>query len=100
MVFMSELTSNTAQVATMLPILAALAPVLGVPPALLLLPATIAASCAFMMPVGTPPNAIVFGTGLVPMPQMIKAGVLLNLAGIVVNTALAVLLIGPMLALR
>ncbi len=76
MVFMSELTSNTAQVATMLPILAALAPVLGVPPALLLLPATIAASCAFMMPVGTPPNAIVFGTGLVRMPQMIKAGLL------------------------
>ena len=81
MVFMSELTSNTAQVATMLPILAALAPVLGVPPALLLLPTTIAASCAFMMPVGTPPNAIVFGTGLVRMPQMMKAGFWLNLCG-------------------
>jgi sodium-dependent dicarboxylate transporter 2/3/5 len=74
MVFMSELTSNTAQVATMLPILAALAPVLGVPAGMLLVPATIAASCAFMMPVGTPPNAIVFGTGLVRMPQMIRAG--------------------------
>lgn len=101
MVFMSELTSNTAQVATMLPILAALAPVLGVPPALLLIPATIAASCAFMMPVGTPPNAIVFGTGLVRMPQMMKAGIWLNLAGIVVIFALTWLVIAPVLrALR
>jgi sodium-dependent dicarboxylate transporter 2/3/5 len=98
MVFMSELTSNTAQVATMLPILAALAPVLGVPPALLLLPSTIAASCAFMMPVGTPPNAIVFGTGLVRMPQMMKAGLWLNLTGILLITALTYLLIGPLLA--
>ncbi|MGZ8253290.1 MAG: SLC13 family permease [Burkholderiaceae bacterium] len=82
MVFMSELTSNTAQVATMLPILAALAPVLGVPAGVLLVPATVAASCAFMMPVGTPPNAIVFGTGLVRMPDMMKAGLWLNLTGI------------------
>jgi solute carrier family 13 (sodium-dependent dicarboxylate transporter), member 2/3/5 len=97
MVFMSELTSNTAQVATMLPILAALAPVLGVPPALLLLPATIAASCAFMMPVGTPPNAIVFGTGLVRMPQMIKAGFWLNVSGIVLITALTYGIVAPLL---
>lgn len=98
MVFMSELTSNTAQVATMLPILAALAPVLGVPPALLLLPTTIAASCAFMMPVGTPPNAIVFGTGLVRMPQMMKAGFWLNVSGIALITALTYFVIGPLLA--
>ena len=82
MVFMSELTSNTAQVATMLPILAALAPVLNVSAGALLVPATVAASCAFMMPVGTPPNAIVFGTGLVRMPDMLKAGLWLNLAGV------------------
>jgi sodium-dependent dicarboxylate transporter 2/3/5 len=97
MVFMSELTSNTAQVATMLPILAALAPVLGVPPAMLLVPATIAASCAFMMPVGTPPNAIVFGTGLVRMPQMIKAGIWLNVTGIVTILVLTYLVIVPAL---
>ncbi len=97
MVFMSELTSNTAQVATMLPILAALAPVLDVPPALLLLPATIAASCAFMMPVGTPPNAIVFGTGLVRMPQMIKAGFWLNVSGILLISAITYLVIAPLL---
>jgi sodium-dependent dicarboxylate transporter 2/3/5 len=97
MVFMSELTSNTAQVATMLPILAALAPVLGVPPELLLVPSTIAASCAFMMPVGTPPNAIVFGTGLVRMPQMMKAGLWLNLTGILLIFALTYSVFGPIL---
>jgi sodium-dependent dicarboxylate transporter 2/3/5 len=84
----------------MLPIVAALAPALGVPPPLLLIPVTMAASLAFMMPVGTPPNAIVFGTGLVTIPDMVRAGVLLNLAGILLNTALAFLLIGPLLAAR
>jgi len=97
MVFMSELTSNTAQVATMLPILAALAPVLGVPLGVLLVPATIAASCAFMMPVGTPPNAIVFGTGLVKMPQMMKAGLWLNVTGILLIFALTYLVFAPVL---
>ncbi len=101
MVFMSELTSNTAQVATMLPILAALAPVLGVPPGVLLVPATVAASCAFMMPVGTPPNAIVFGTGLVRMPQMMKAGLWLNLTGIALIFVLTFVVFMPVLrALR
>jgi len=99
MVFMSELTSNTAQVATMLPILAALAPVLGVPAAPLLVPATVAASCAFMMPVGTPPNAIVFGTGLVRMPDMMKAGLWLNLAGILLIFALTYAVFIPALGL-
>jgi len=97
MVFMSELTSNTAQVATMLPILAALAPVLGVPAGVLLVPATIAASCAFMMPVGTPPNAIVFGTGLVRMPDMMKAGLWLNIAGILLIFALSYTVFIPVL---
>jgi solute carrier family 13 (sodium-dependent dicarboxylate transporter), member 2/3/5 len=97
MVFMSELTSNTAQVATMLPILAALGPVLGVPAGVLLVPATVAASCAFMMPVGTPPNAIVFGTGLVRMPDMMKAGLWLNLAGIVLIFTLTYLVFIPVL---
>jgi sodium-dependent dicarboxylate transporter 2/3/5 len=98
--FMSELTSNTAQVATMLPIVAALAPAVGAPPAMLLVPVTMAASLAFMMPVGTPPNAIVFGTGLVTIPDMVRAGVWLNLAGIAMNTALTFLLIGPLLGAR
>jgi sodium-dependent dicarboxylate transporter 2/3/5 len=81
----------------MLPILAALGPVLGVPAGVLLVPATIAASCAFMMPVGTPPNAIVFGTGLIRMPDMMKAGLWLNLAGIALTFALTYLVFVPVL---
>jgi len=98
MVFMSEVTSNTAQVATMVPILAAIAPVLGLPPAMLLIPATLGASCAFMMPVGTPPNAIVFGTGLVRIPQMMRAGLWLNLTGILLIFALSWWGLPPLLA--
>jgi solute carrier family 13 (sodium-dependent dicarboxylate transporter), member 2/3/5 len=92
-VFLSELTSNTAQVATMLPVLAAMAPALGMKPYVLIVACTLGASSAYMMPVGTPPNAIVFGTGLVRMPQMMKAGIWLNLAGILVITALCALLL-------
>lgn len=96
-VFLSELTSNTAQVATMVPVLAAMSPVLGMNPYVLIIACTLGASSAYMMPVGTPPNAIVFGTGLVRMPQMMKAGFWLNLAGILVITALASLFIAPLL---
>jgi len=73
-VFLTELTSNTATRATLVPILAALAPGLGVHPYLLVFPAAIAASCAFMLPVATPPNAIVYGSGMVTIGQMVKAG--------------------------
>jgi len=96
-VFLSELTSNTAQVATMVPVLAAMAPVLGMNPYVLILACTLGASSAYMMPVGTPPNAIVFGTGLVRMPQMMKAGFWLNLLGILVITALSWFFITPLL---
>jgi sodium-dependent dicarboxylate transporter 2/3/5 len=96
-VFLSELTSNTAQVATMVPVLAAMAPVLGIDPYVLIIACTLGASSAYMMPVGTPPNAIVFGTGLVRMPQMMKAGIWLNLAGILVITALTWFFIKPLL---
>lgn len=91
-VFLSELTSNTAQVATLVPILAAAAPGLGIDPLLLILPCAIAASCAFMMPVGTPPNAIIFGSGLITIGRMCKTGVWLNLAAIAVITLLSLLL--------
>ena len=77
----------------MTPVLAAMAPALGLDPKMLVIACALAASSAYMMPVGTPPNAIVFGTGLVRMPQMIRAGVVLNLVGIVVITALAWLLV-------
>jgi len=92
-VFLSELTSNTAQVATMLPVLAAMAPKLGLNPYALVVACTLGASSAYMMPVGTPPNAIVFGTGLVRMPQMMRAGFWLNLSGILVITALCAFLV-------
>ena len=88
-IFLTELTSNIATTAALLPVLAALAPGLGIHPYLLIFPATIAASCAFMMPVATPPNAIVFGSGEVTIAQMIRAGFWLNLIGIVLVTALA-----------
>jgi sodium-dependent dicarboxylate transporter 2/3/5 len=97
-IFLTELTSNTATTATLVPILAALAPGLGVNPYLLIVPATLAASCAFMMPVATPPNAIVFGSGYVTIPQMCKAGFWLNLAGIAIVTLLAYLIVLPVFA--
>ncbi len=79
--FLSELMTNTAQVTILLPILAASSASLGVHPLYLMIPATLASSLAFMMPVGTPPNAIVFGSGYVTLPQMAKAGFVLNILG-------------------
>ena len=77
-VFLTELTSNTATTATFLPVVASVAVGMGQAPMVLVLPAVIAASCAFMLPVGTPPNAIVFASGLVPLPRMARVGLVLN----------------------
>ena len=96
-VFLTELTSNAATTASLVPVLAAIAPGLGVHPYLLIFPATIAASCAFMLPVATPPNAIVFGSGRIASSQMIRAGFVLNLAAIVIVSLLAMLVIKPWL---
>lgn len=82
-VFLTELTSNTPTAATFLPILYGVAQSIGVDPMLFLVPATLAATCAFMLPVATPPNAIVFGSGHVEIRSMVKAGVWLNLISIV-----------------
>jgi sodium-dependent dicarboxylate transporter 2/3/5 len=92
--FLTELTSNTATTEMALPILAALAVGIGVHPLLLMLPATFACSCAFMLPVATPPNAIVFGAGNLSIAQMARTGFLLNLAAVVLITA-ATFLLGP-----
>lgn len=86
-VFLSEMTSNTAQVAATTPVLAAIAPALGVEPIHLVIASALGASCAFMMPVGTPPNAIVFGTGHLTIWQMCRAGFWLNLIAIAVIVA-------------
>lgn len=82
--FLTELASNLAVTATLVPILAAMAPGLGVSPETLILPATLAASAAFMLPAATPPNAIVFASGHLTIPQMARAGFWLNWIAIVV----------------
>lgn len=87
-IFLTELTSNFATTATLLPVLASVAQGLDMDPLVLIVPATVAASCAFMMPVATPPNAIVFGSGHLTIPQMAKAGIWLNLIGIALVTIL------------
>jgi sodium-dependent dicarboxylate transporter 2/3/5 len=79
LIFLTELTSNTASTAAFLPILASLAVGIGENPLFLVVPAAAAASCAFMLPVATPPNAIVYASGQVTVPQMARAGIVLNL---------------------
>ncbi len=76
---LTELTSNTATAATFLPIVGAIAVSLGQNPLLFLIPTALAANCSYMMPVGTPPNAIVFGSGAVRLPDMVRAGLILNI---------------------
>ncbi len=76
--FLTEFTSNTAVATTMLPIMAGLAQDLHMDPMILMVPATVAASCAFLLPVATPPNAIVFATRYIPIGKMVKAGLVLD----------------------
>jgi sodium-dependent dicarboxylate transporter 2/3/5 len=90
--FLTEVTSNTATATMLMPVLAATAHGAGVHPFLLMLPATLAASCAFMLPVATPPNAIVFGSGWVDITYMARVGFWMNLIGVVVITLLVFLL--------
>jgi len=94
-IFLTEMTSNTATTAMLLPVLGALAVGLGMSPLTLLIPATIAASCAFILPVATPPNAIVFGSGHIQIPQMARAGIWLNLFSILAIMALFYLYLVP-----
>ena len=86
MSFLTELTSNIASTEMILPILAGMAVSIQINPLLLMIPATLAASLAFMLPVATPPNAIIFGTGKVQIKDMVKTGLLLNLIGVLVTT--------------
>lgn len=84
--FLTEVTSNTAITVLLMPILAAAAQAAGIDPAKLMVPAAMSASCAFMMPVATAPNAVVYGTGQIPMLRMNGEGLMLNLMGVVVIT--------------
>jgi sodium-dependent dicarboxylate transporter 2/3/5 len=90
--FLTELTSNTATTQMILPLLGALAVAIDVHPLLLMVPATLSASCAFMLPVATPPNAIVFGSGEVRMSDMMRSGIIMNLVGVILITALLYLI--------
>ncbi len=86
--FLTELTSNTATTEMILPILASVAIAIKVNPLLLMIPATLSASCAFMMPVATPPNAIVFGSGRIKIAEMARVGIFINILGIILITAI------------
>jgi len=92
-IYLTELTSNTATAAAFLPLVASIAVGMGENPLLLTVPAALAASCAFMLPVATPPNAIVYGSGYVTLPQMARAGLWLNLIFVFVITGLAYTLV-------
>ena len=84
--FLSEVTSNTAITTLLMPVLAPFARESGLGPELVMLPAALAASCGFMLPVATPPNAVVYGTGRIPIRFMARTGFWLNIAGIVIVT--------------
>ncbi|MFI8770597.1 SLC13 family permease [Gordonia sp. NPDC062954] len=85
-IFLTEITSNTATAATFLPVAGGVAMGMGIDPLALTVPVALAATCAFMLPVATPPNAVAYGSGYVTIGQMIRGGVWLNLIGIVLIT--------------
>lgn len=93
-IFLTEMTSNTASTAAFLPILASVAIGLGENPLLLAIPTVLGASCAFMLPVATPPNAIVYGSGKITIPEMAKAGFWLNILFIMLLTLASLTIIG------
>jgi sodium-dependent dicarboxylate transporter 2/3/5 len=84
MTFLTELTSNTASTILIMPILASVALSNEIDPLVVMLPAALSASCAFMLPVATAPNAVVFGSGHLTVPRMMREGVVLNLIGVAV----------------
>ena len=95
--FLTEITSNTATITMMLPVLAALALALEIHPFLIMIPATISTSFAFMMPVATPPNAIVFGSKYIRIGDMARTGVFLNLLGVIIITSAMYMIVIPLL---
>ncbi|MDO3650307.1 SLC13 family permease [Nocardia mangyaensis] len=97
---LTELTSNTATTATFLPIIIGVAGGIGVDPMLLAVPVALAATSAFMLPVATPPNAVVFGSGHVRIGQMIRAGAVLNVIGMILITIAMFTLAGPILGVE
>jgi sodium-dependent dicarboxylate transporter 2/3/5 len=95
--FLTEVTSNTATTTMMMPVLGALAAATCIHPFLLMIPAAMSASCAFMLPVATPPNAIIFGSGYLRIPDMVRVGFFLNIIGAIIITLLVYFLAIPIL---
>ncbi len=91
-VFLTEFASNTASAALLVPIFATVAEAFGMSPVILSVLIAVAASCAFMLPVATPPNAIVFGTGHIKQTEMMRVGIILNIVCIFALTTIAMLL--------
>ena len=92
--FMTEVTSNTATASLLMPLLAAASVAMEIDPYLLMIPAALSASCAFMLPVATAPNAVIYGSGQLSIKDMAKAGLALNLMGAVVISAVSYLFFG------
>jgi len=92
-VLLTEVASNTASATLLMPVMVSLAPLIGYPPAILMTSTAVAASCAFMLPVATPPNAIVFGTGRVSIRDMVRAGIWMNVGSVVLIGAVAIVLL-------
>jgi solute carrier family 13 (sodium-dependent dicarboxylate transporter), member 2/3/5 len=91
-IFAGEIISNTATAALIIPVAASLASSLSINPLLLMVPVAVATSYGFMMPVGTPPNAIAFATGHVTVLKMVRAGVVMDLVGVAVVSVMTALL--------
>ena len=91
--FLTEITSNLATTAMLLPVLAPMAMSFNIHPYMIMISVTFAASCAFMLPVATPPNAVVFGSGYLRIPDMMKSGIVMNVVSILVITAATYLLL-------
>ena len=97
MSLLTELTSNTATTQLVMPIMLSVSEVLSISPVWMMVPATLSASCAFMFPVATPPNAIIFGSGKVSVIEMVQTGVILNVIGILVVSVMSYLLLPKVL---
>ena len=93
--FLTEVTSNTATTTMMMPVLGSLAAATCIHPFLLMIPAAMSASCAFMLPVATPPNAIIFGSGYLRIPDMARVGFFLNIIGAIIITLVVYFLVIP-----
>ena len=92
-IFLTEIMSNVALVTVLLPIVFSIANQMGADPLILTIPVTLAASCAFMMPIGTPPNAIVYSSGQISVSQMIHEGIWMNLIALVIIVTAALVIL-------